>query len=92
MHEAGQYNTSWRHHSQEDARCHKQEKGMLHQVGVSQRQRGQIGVVLLQLLHPELPGLEHGGLAAEGTARLGGFNAENGGHTQCVTHGFVKTT
>lgn len=51
---------------------------MLHQVGVSPGQRGQVGVVLLQLLHPDLPGLEHGGQAAEGTARLRGRDAEDG--------------
>lgn len=56
------------HHSQEDARCHKQDEGMLHQVGVSPRQRGQVGVVLLQLLHPDLTGLEHGFQSTEGAA------------------------
>lgn len=80
-----------RHHSQEDARCHEQDEGMLHQVGVSPRQRGQVGVVLLQLLHPDLPGLEHGGQATEGTARLGGWNAVDGGRTQGETHCRLNT-
>lgn len=70
------------HHSQKDACCHEQDEGMLHQVGVSPGQRGQVGIVLFQLLHPDLPRLEHGAQAAEGAARRGGRNAEDGGGTQ----------
>lgn len=65
------------HRSQEDARCHEQDEGMLHQVGVSPRQRGQVGVVLLQSLHPLLTRLEHGLQSTEGAARRGGRNAED---------------
>lgn len=87
QYKGGRYNTSLlltrRHHSQEDARCHEQDEGMLHQVGVSPRQRGQIGAFLLQVLHPDLPSLDHGVQAAERTARLGGRNAKDGGHAQC---------
>lgn len=54
------------HRSQEDGRCHEQDEGMLHQVGVSPRQRGQVGVVLLQFLHQFLTRLEHGVLSTEG--------------------------
>lgn len=69
------------HRSQEDGRCHEQDEGMLHQVGVSPRQRGQVGVVLLQLLHQFLTRLEHGVLSTEGAARRGGRNAEDGRRT-----------
>lgn len=70
------------HHSQKDACRHEQDEGMLHQVGVSPCQRGQIGVFLLQLLHPDLSRLKHGVQAAEGAARRRRWNAEDGGCTR----------
>lgn len=81
------HNLALTHRSQEDARCHEQDEGMLHQVGVSPRQRRQFWVVLLQFLHPLLTRLEHGLQATEGAARRGGWNAGDrrrtgGGQTQ----------
>lgn len=56
--------------SQEDAGAQEEEERVLHQVRVSRDEPGQFGVHLRQLLHPTLPGLEHGPQTAERTAAV----------------------
>ena len=57
-------------HPQEDECSQEDEEWVLHQVGVGPHQPGQVGVPRLQLQHPALPTLEHGGQAPERTATL----------------------
>lgn len=70
--------------SQEDACSHEQEEGVLHQIGVSPGQWGQVGIVFFQFFHPALPCLEHRFELAEGAARRGGRYTEDRRKSECI--------